>query len=249
MTHRVRPRSAGFTLVEILIAVNLLGLLSVGMLIAIRVALNGETKANARLTSNRRVVGAQQALLGELNGFMPEVALWRTEAGMRKFPFFEGTPQSMRFVSSYSLDNGNRSLPQLLEFFVLPGDNGVGVRLLVNELPYRGGASAGSRIAGFEADSGGAQHPVFFPIAAGAGSFVLADRLAYCHMLYLAPEQNPPRREWTEVWAGRGWPLAVRVEMAPLDASGATLHPITVTVPLRAFRDPDKTYGDEPGLK
>ncbi len=244
-------RDAGFTLIEILIAVSLVGLLSVAMLVAIRVGLNAEIKATTRLDANRRVVGAQRALQQEINGFMPEIAIWNQPdgGGFRKIPFFEGAPQSMRFVSSYSLKDASRGLPQLLEFLVVPGDQGRGVRLIVDELPYRGGASAGSRIAGFETGAAGTTLPVFFPIEVGAGSFVLADRLASCRFYYLAQEQNPPRREWRPDWTKKGWPVALRVELSPLDADAALLHPMTVTAPLRAFRDPDKTYGDEPGFQ
>ena len=246
----VRRRDSGFTLIEILIAVSLVGLLSVAMLVAIRIALNSELKADARLMANRRVVGAQQALEQELNGFMPEVAFWQGEgSGLRRVPFFEGLPQSMRFVSSYSLNGASRGLPQLLQFLVIPGTDGVGVRLVVNELPYNGPVSAGAQIAGFESVTAGVTHPVFFPIQAGPGSFVLADRLASCRMLYLALEKNPTRREWRQDWVQREWPLAVRVEMAPLESNPALLHPMTVTAALHAYRDPDKTYGDEPGLK
>ena len=251
MTPIHRPRDAGFTLIEILIAVSLVALLSVAMLVAIRVGLNAEIKANSRLDANRRVVGAQRALEQELNGFMPEVAIWSQPdgGGLRKVPFFEGTPQSMRLVSSYSLNEASRGAPKVLEFLVVAGDQGQGVRLIVDELPYRGGGSTGSRIAGFEADVAGIAHPVFYPISVGAGSFVLADHLASCHFVYLAQEQNPPRHEWRDVWIQRDWPLAVRVEMVPLQADVALLHPITVTAAFHSFRDPDKSYGDQPGLK
>ena len=250
MNSATHSRRSGFTLIEILIAVSLVGLLSVAMLVAIRVGLNAEVKTNQRLDANRRVVGAQRALQQELNGFMPETAIWNRPdgGGLRKVAFFEGTPQTMRLVSSYSLNGASRGAPQLLEFLIVPGDQGKGVRLLVNELPYRGGESAGSRIAGFETAASGFPRPVFFPINVGSGSFVLADHLAYCRLYYLAQEQNPPRQEWREEWVQRGWPLAVRVEMAPLQADVALLHPLTVTAPLHAFRDPDKIYGDEPGF-
>ncbi len=245
-----RNRETGFTLVEILIAVSLVGLLSAALLVALRVGLNAEVKVGTRLDANRRVVGAQRALEEELNGFIPEAAIWnRPESGFRKVAFFEGTPESMRFVSSYSLNAAGRGLPQLLEYLIVPGDRGQGVRLIVNELPYRGGASAGARIAGFEADPSGFARPVFFPIEVGPQSFVLADRLASCHLRYLAQEQNPTRQEWREVWAQRDWPLAIRVELVPLDADAALLHPVTVTAAVHAYRDPNRTYGDEPGLQ
>lgn len=240
------PRQSGFTLIEVLIAVSLLGLLSVAILFAMRIALNAQEKTGARLMDNRRMVGAERAIEQELNGFMPVQAIWSgPEGAMRRLPFFGGDQSSMRFVSSYSLNDAHRGMPQLIEFQVIPGDAGSGVRLFVNELPYRGGVSAGARIAGFEPDDSGAMHPVFFPIVPGGGSFVLADRLAYCHMLYLEQLQQPePHQEWRSDWVSPKWPLAVRIEMAPLDVDPTRLHPVTVTAPLRAARSLDVTYHD-----
>ncbi len=247
----MKGRRAGFTLIEVLIAISLVSLLSVAMLISIRIGLNSQEKANTRLARNRRAVGAQRALEQEMNGFMPAVALWPTPDGMavRRISFFIGDAQSMRFVSSFSLNGANRSTPQLLEYAVVPGETGAGFRLIVNELPYRDGYSAGARISGFEQDANGIPVPAFFPIELGPHSFVLADRLAYCRMLYLGLEQNPVRREWRDDWNRRRWPLAVRVEMRPLEVDPARLAPMTVTVPIFAERDPDKTYNDDPGLK
>ncbi len=243
-------REAGFTLIEILIAVTLVSLLSVAMLFAIRIALNSELKANTKLMANRRVVGAQRALEQELNGFMPEVAIWSKPdgSGMQTVPFFQGDETSMRFVSSYSLGDASRGQPQVLEYAVIPGDRGEGVRLIVNETPYRGGASAGAFIAGFENDSRGVSHVAFFPVQAGPNSFVIADRLAYCKLLYLGQELNPPRQEWRQGWAERTWPLAVRIEVAPLAPDPALLHPVSVTAAIHAIRDPTKKYTDEPGF-
>ena len=61
-----------------------------------------------------------------------------------KVAFFQGEPQSMRFVSSFSLHEGDRGLPHMLEFQVISGENGAGVRLVVNELIYSGPRSTGA---------------------------------------------------------------------------------------------------------
>ena len=56
----------------------------------------------------------------------------------------------MRFVSSYSLQQGARGLPRILEFQVIRGEEGKGVRLVVNEQPYTGPRSAGFFVLGPE---------------------------------------------------------------------------------------------------
>ena len=53
-------RESGTTLIEVLIAVTLLSLLSVGMLTAMRVGFMAFSKTNTRLMENRRAAGAQQ---------------------------------------------------------------------------------------------------------------------------------------------------------------------------------------------
>ena len=233
-------RRRGFTLIEVLVSISLLGLLSTGMLMAIRIALNSQQKANTRLMENRRAVGSQRALEEELNNFMPEIALFG--AGQH-VPFFDGEPQSMRFVSSFSLNNAHRGFPQLLEFAVIPGDTG-GVRLIVNEWPYHGSIEAGEFIAGVASGEDGQPHALFNPVAIGGNSFVLADRLAYCKLAYL--EYTPLNHQflWRPDWPLRKWPTALRIEMVPMDGNGARLHPMTVTAEVHATRRLDVQYSD-----
>src|ERR1039458_9021600 len=125
------PQS-GITLIEVVIAVTLLSMLSVGMLATLRMGFDGLHKTNSRLMENRRVAGAQRVIEQQLGGFMPVKApIFQTT-----FTFFEGQPQSMRLVSTYSLQEAWRGQPRILELQVIPGDEGRGVRLIVNEIPY-----------------------------------------------------------------------------------------------------------------
>ena len=48
-----------------------------------------------------------------------------------------GSATAMRFLSSYSLTEGSRGRPQIVELFTAPSPNG-GFRLLLNERPYLG---------------------------------------------------------------------------------------------------------------
>lgn len=238
---------AGVTLMEVLIAVSLLSLLSVGILFALRVGLSAMSKANTRLMDNRRVAGAQKILQQQLAGFIPLIALCspaQREPGIR-VPFFQGEPQSLRIVSTYSLEGASRGFSQILEFQVTPGEEGKGVRLVVNEIPYTGPLSAGSLCLGLAADPAlGAQSLRFKPIEVGPGSFVLADRLAYCRFSYLMAAPPPALEAWRPNWYLPRWPIAVRMEMAPLEPNPSRLNPVTVTAPLHVNRDPAARYTD-----
>ncbi|PYT32384.1 MAG: hypothetical protein DMG57_01955 [Acidobacteria bacterium] len=238
---------AGMTLIEVLIAVSLLSVLSLGMLFAMRVGMNALDKANRKLLDNRRVAGAGRIIVQQLAGFMPVIAVAATapDAPGFKVPFFEGRARSMRLVSTYSLQQAARGIPQVLEFQVIPGEQGRGVRLVVNENPYTGPRSAGVFCLGPGPDpEAGMTTQRFTPIVVGSGSFVLADRLASCQFLYLEPGPAPGLEKWTPNWVLPRWPIAIRIEMASLDDDRSKLKPLTVTSALRVNRYPIFDYGD-----
>lgn len=238
----------GVTLIEVLIAVSLLSLLSVGILLALRVGMSAMDKANRRLMDNRRAVGARRLIEAQLAGLIPVIAVFSpgSDATGVKVPFFEGREQSMRFVSSYSLQEAARGLPQILEFQVIPGEER-GVRLVVNENLYTGPLSAGAFCLGPGQDPElGVQTQRFIPIVVGPRSFVLADHLAYCRFSYLGVLTNQTLEQWSPAWIPiNRWPLGIRIEMASLDTDAGRLKPLTVTAPVHVNRDPNVDYGAE----
>ncbi len=244
---RIGRPTAGITLMEVVIAVTLLSLLSVGMLEAIRMGFDALHKTNSRLMENRRVAGAQRVLEQQLGGFMPVTALCSGVKNARAdFAFFEGRPQSMRLVSTYSLDEAWRGRPRILELQVIPGEQGRGVRLVVNEIPYTGPLSAGQSCLGIAPDPvSRLPMPQFLPIEASPQSFVLADKLAWCRFSYLEPAQPPDVVDhWRTAWVLPTWPKGLRVEMAPLEDNPSRLRPLTVTSAIPINRLPDMFYGD-----
>ncbi len=249
-----RRSQAGTTLIEVLIAVTLLSLLSVAMAFALRIGINAYQKTSAKLMENRRVVGAQRILEEELEGIVPSVApcgpqtLPTAQPDSNWFAFFQASPSAMRLVSTFSLQQAWRGSPRVLEFFVIPRDDGPGVRLVVNELPYYGPLAAGRLCVKMVPDpASGARVPQFLPVMAGPQSFVLADKLAYCRFTYLWLKAKPDPDDpvaWSPTAINSGWPLAVRVEMAPLEANAGTLQPLTVTAALHLHLAPTIPYGD-----
>ena len=241
-------RESGTTLIEVLIAVTLLSLLSVGMVTAMRVGFMAFSKTTNKLMDNRRVAGAQRVVQEQLEGMMPVVAPCGDVPGTTpaKTAFFEGQPQTMRLVSAFSLQQGWRGQPQVLELFVIPGENGLGVRLVVNEIPYTGPAGTAQLCTGHSRDQlTGGNLAVFAPVQAGPNSFVLADKLAYCRFSYFTiPIDRTLLPHWTPQWTFSGWPYAVRIEMAPLDPDPSRLQPIAVTAPIHIHRSPEIQYVD-----
>jgi hypothetical protein len=243
----IRNRRSGITLIEILIAVSLLSLLSVGMLVAMRLGFSTMDRTDAKLVKNRRASNTRAIIENEINGFVYSYANFRPQPDKpQRVPFLQTEPQSMRFVTSYSIQDAWRGRLHIAALQVIPGEDNQGVRLIVNETSYTGPDQAGQQIVGIEPPT--VERPLIIhygPIVAGSQSFVLADRLAYCRFLWLAPLREPPFQQWRPDWVLPGVaPFAVRIEMAPLDTSATDLHIGTVTVPFNVNRDPNVVYDD-----
>jgi prepilin-type N-terminal cleavage/methylation domain-containing protein len=250
MTVPARARAAsGVTLIELLIAISLLSLLSVGMLMALHVGLNALDKANSKLMANRRAASTERILASQIAGLMPAGADCPANfPGARpiRVLFFDGQPQSMRFVSTYSLQEAARGYPRILEFQVIPGAQGRGVRLIVNETLYTGPLSTGASCLGLFPDpaQGGATAPRFRAIEPGPNSFVLADRLAYCRFFYKERLPASVPESWLPEWRRSRWPAAVRIEMAPLEPDPSRVPLAGLTVPIYMNRRLDVRYTD-----
>ncbi len=235
-----RTSQRGVTLIELVIAVSLVALLSLGMLFAMRVGLSAMERSNATLMANRRVVSVQRILESQAANLIPVPALCSggAQGPSSKIAFFQGEVQTMRFVSSYSLHEGDRGLPHILEFQVIPGENGAGVRLVVNERIYSGPLSAGAFCLAVQPGA----PPTFSPIEVGPLSFVLADKIAFCRFSF--KEHQPPygQGQWIARWTKPYFPVGIRVEMSPLDPNVGHLQLLTLTMPVRINRDPLARY-------
>jgi prepilin-type N-terminal cleavage/methylation domain-containing protein len=240
------PRS-GLTLIEILIAVSLLSLLSVGMLVAMRVGLSALDKTDSHLVRNRRVSSSRKIIENEIDGFIYTVAVYRPQPNEQvTVPFLQTEAQTMRFVTSYSLEEAWRGRPRIISMQVIPGENSRGVRLIVDETPYTGPEQAGQQIVGIQQDQFG-RKILYASVVTGAQSFVLADKLAYCRFSYLEPRFEAPFQAWRPDWVlAQRLPMAVRIEMAPLDPAPSELHVSTVTVPWNVNRTPLIPYVENP---
>jgi hypothetical protein len=239
------PGEWGVTLIELLIATLLLSMLSLSVVLTLRVALSGMTKSDSKLMANRRVSNIERILDEEIKEMMPVTANCQTQTGAAgaSLMFFQGEEQSMRLASTYSLQQGERGLPMILEYQVIPGEDDQGVRLIVNEHWYTGPRGAGVYCYGAGGGpDGGPPGPHFAPITIGPDSFVLADKLAYCRFSFRdqrLPGQIPV---WVTRWVKTVLPSAVRIELAPLAPDLGRLQPVTLTIPVHVTRLPLEPY-------
>jgi prepilin-type N-terminal cleavage/methylation domain-containing protein len=228
-----RRAQRGVTLIELMISVSLVAVITVGMLFAVRTSALAYEKTGARLRANREQINRNQILARELGGAMPLLSM----CGTRMTPYFTGTSDSLRMISSYSIAEGFRGYPQILEFQVIASP-AAGVQLVVAEHPYTGPFST-TPFCG--APDGGA-----LEFSGAASPFVLADGLASCQFSYHQPIDMLAFQDtgWVPEWGRNILPAGVRVEMTAVAVAGGGLSPVTVTVPLRVDRNLYDGYDD-----
>ena len=232
---RSRRREAGLTLMEVLVAVALLSLLSAGILVALRVGSAAWQSANTNLTLDRRIATANTILNSALEGIFPAMAEFNDPATRSQTTavLFQGEPQSMRFVTSYSLESGPRSGLRLVELQVVDGPKGR--RVLLNEQIYDGPRAAGRVVTGVaRTRSVAGMRLLFAPILTQPNSFVIADELESCVFTYRTPPQFDRPDRWDPAWEDPySLPSAVSIQITPRQNS-ARLRPVPVTVPIRS---------------
>lgn len=245
---RNNRRRAGVTLIELLIAVTLVSLLSVGILYAMRVGLLTLERTNDKLLANRRVLGAQRILDQQVSNLISVKTRCngpRDEQGNGTVPFFHGERYQMRFVSRYTIQEAARGAPQVLEYAVIQGVNNRGVRLVVNEIPYTGPASIDPLCGAVATDPDtGMIIGRYAQVQTGPRSFVLADKLAHCRLSYQVLDQRSGNKIWVEQFQGFFPPQAIRIEMAPLEADSSRLQMTTTVIPVHVFRSSRVVYKD-----
>ena len=107
--------------------------------------------------------------------------------------------------------------------------------MIVNEFPYTGPSS----IAPF------CMERAFGFAQVTPQSFILADRLAYCRIVYQDYKpQTPNQQQWMPLWNKPDLPSAVHFEMASLAADSVTLPLLSATIPIHVTREVMNPYAD-----
>ncbi len=244
-SSNVMRSQKGVTLLELLIAVSLVAILSTGMLFAMRTSVLAYQKTAQRLESNRRVVGIERILAGQLGGAMAVAQLCPAPEGPPvTTSFLSGNSAMLRLVSSFSIAEGARGYPRIVEYRVLAAAGG-GVRLVASEQAYTGPQSTTPYCTGPLSDD--LQPAALPPPPAGSSSYVLADRLAYCRISYHQPYDVNTFLEtgWVSFWNRPVLPASLRFEMRASAPVAGGLPQLDITVPIRVTRDPLTAYEDQ----
>ena len=244
--HRRRPMHSetGMTLIEVVVAVTLLGLLSAGLVMSFQMGADAWRNTRDRLTVDRRIATANQILNSALVGMIPIKGETPDGPGARgrRFLFFQGEPHSMRFVTSFSVTEGTRGGLQVIELQVVSSPGGR--RILLNQSPFMGPLALARFVDGFfnDPDLGGTR-PRYRPIVPYATSLVIVDELEDCSFRYLErPRGRDPVTTWLPVWTKLNeLPEAVAINVLPR-IEGNRLRPVSLSVPVPS-RGPDPQQG------
>lgn len=234
----MKRRNAGFSLIELMIAITLVAAISAGLLTAMRNGLLTMERTQQRLQDARRAMGIQDLVRRQIGAAMPVLSLCDRDGLQLQSPIFRGNNNNLLLVSSESTTQGARGTPRVLLYRVAPNRDNT-VRLEVVEMPFSGPGSTASMCDPAMTvirDPGPSVKPI-----------VLYERLASCRFRYrnLSFDTLLGRDPWEDLWSFPYLPYAVMVEMRPaLDAD--TRMPIgPITIPLHISREFEVMYVDE----
>ncbi len=238
----------GVTLIELIIAISLVAMLSGGLLTSMRTTLGTSQRIEQRLTANRRTMNVQQIISSQMSAAMPVSGLCISSDSTKPnavVPFFYGTATSARFVTSYSIAEGARGVPQIVEYQARPLPNVANGRmqLALAEHPYTGTGSTAAYCNDLQPR----------PVELTANALVLVDDLAACHFSYHLPYDTYVYKEtpWVAAWDGRltSLPAGMKIDLVAADPALVRLSlfsitPFSITAPMRADRNVMAQYSD-----
>lgn len=229
-------RQAGFTLLELMIAITLVAAISAGLLTSLRNGLMTLQRTQQRLQENRMALGIQDLIRRQIAGAMPVKGQCGTEVSSPAIEIFRGNAGAMLLVSNESMTEGSRGYPRVALYQVRGNANGT-LRLELVETLFSGPASTAPFC---EAD------PRVVHAPPQAAPFILLDNLAFCRIRYQNINLNTLfGREPAEDWQQPILPYAIRIDMAPAPGSASRMPVGNITVPLRISRGPGEAYENE----
>ena len=193
-------RSAGFTLVELLLAVTLLSMLLALSYGGMRAATRATDRGQQILEESGRLRMAHQFVRKQLNQAIP-LAFNQTEGETLEVPeseVFLGSPESIRFVAPMPGYLGFGG-PQVQELTLVPGHDGLELQL------------THALVQGFEEARLADRDPI-----------VLIDRIDRAEFQFLARDEEGELLPWTNVWDEPAqMPIAIALDIEFMESTYA----------------------------
>ncbi len=229
---RGNPLIAGVTLIELLVALTLLGLISTALLAALSSAVNGWRVTSQQISVSRNTSNLNAVLHSAITSLVPYRPAPSANQGGQLL-FFQGDFQVMCWISTFSPRRGARSGLRLLAFRVVSDSSGV--HLILSDKPCPDPQGLRQLVTGIAPNSlpGTAPQLHFMPVVQETDSMTLAENLSACNFRYLRKTLLPKEStQWVSKWTDRErLPLAVQIEISDSNREGlpGRLRHITVT--------------------
>lgn len=174
-TGKKPTRSAGFTLIEVVLALTIFALIGGILYGAFSLGHSAVEKSQVNSTRNQK----QRSIADLLGSYVRSTFPYR-ESPQEQTAFFEGDVESLTFVSAYSQGMGGRGMAKI-QITKDEDDNGRGTVKLEETAPVRLSSESG----------GGGQ----------TYSIVLQDNVKEFRLAYLDPQAE--EETWEDRWDGR----------------------------------------------
>jgi prepilin-type N-terminal cleavage/methylation domain-containing protein len=198
-TKRIDAGAAGFTLIEVVLALTIFALMSAILYGAFALGHSALAKSEVNATRNQK-----RRSVGDLVGSYIHSAFPYRESPQAAAPFFVGEADNLTFVSAYSHGMGGRGMAKI-QITADEDKNGWTVLRLEETTPVRINEEAGAT---------GQVHSV-----------VLEDGIRAFHLAYLDPQGE--EESWEERWdAGERRALPRAVRFTYLDDQGKEVRRI-----------------------
>jgi prepilin-type N-terminal cleavage/methylation domain-containing protein len=139
--RRERHQAEGFTLLELLVSMTIMGFLALAIHFGFRVGMNAWAKGGDSLERVRRIQAVFDVLSRQIGSMVPYYSQQRLDRAPVEVLLFQGTETGMRFVSTFSSQSRTAGGLRLVEYFVTESRDRKGKILLVNERPLPGDAA------------------------------------------------------------------------------------------------------------
>jgi prepilin-type N-terminal cleavage/methylation domain-containing protein len=232
----VRLPIRGVTLIELLVAVTLLGFVSLGLLFAMRIGIGSWQRGDARLAADRAVVAAGDLITTQLASAWARNVGWGPREQRVSFLLFEGAADRLHFLTRYSVASRDRGGSWLAEYW-FEHDARNECRLLYNEYPFRSDDDAAAVVQQLVRDPSGQMLVQYRAPQVAPGTRILYTGIHDCAFEYLIePADQGSARPvyWGKYWPGdpRLLPHAVAVRFR--GSEGRSIAPVATVAMINA---------------
>jgi prepilin-type N-terminal cleavage/methylation domain-containing protein len=127
--------SAGFTLMELLVSMTLMGLVAVAILFGFRIGTNAWAKGGTSLERFRTTQATFDLFSRQIGSMKSYTSLQKLKEAPVELLLFQGTPAGMRFVSTFSFRSRSSGGLWLVEYFATTSKVPGKMSLVMNETP------------------------------------------------------------------------------------------------------------------